>query len=627
MAVKWPVITEGVTKATKSFFEEIFKGAEEDVTAETTRAETSEATKADLEGGKVKETELPSSVVTNGSQSSPILFIESFGAVGDGVTNDSGAFVKAFEALGSGGVLELGANTYYINLSVLTKGLEPSDGVTIRGRGRKTCLLAGPTLSGTVQTQLFNLSGTARVELRDLRLEGPSAASLSAEQYIDAVKHNGEAPGAIILRNVLIKQFRYSTFIPGFTSGTGKKYSETLKNAAIDVDGCEFEGLSGSASHASMGVLHQAASGNVVVRNTYIHHMGKEGDVHNHCIYVGRGVNAQIVGCQFDYLWGGRYIQFEDQIADLSTAGTYPDIQAIIGCRFGRNYTGGEGQVITSSWGSPTIIIGCQFNQPGKCIYVRADAIVSDCIFRPKETGKQTIWCDNFKDEEGFSAPTFYKARAIVRGCEFLGAAKLNIGIEPETGIVADWLIESCRFNGEAGPMIYVPQRATKAVVRVQRNIFQNEKVAFAKTIELEGGERVIVSDNDFCSTQPEKQSISTETGHAPATLEVFNNNFSESESVKLPAVPVTLKVEGNHGYRNRNGGTASIKDAGKISHHLGEGGTALTPTSYTVTPTNAAHIACVTAVSSTELTVALKVASSGAAVEAAENVVWRAEY
>jgi hypothetical protein len=45
MALKWPSITEGVTKATKSFFESIFGAVEEDVAAEATRAEAAEATK------------------------------------------------------------------------------------------------------------------------------------------------------------------------------------------------------------------------------------------------------------------------------------------------------------------------------------------------------------------------------------------------------------------------------------------------------------------------------------------------------------------------------------------------------------------------------------------------------
>lgn len=67
-------------------------------------------------------------------------------------------------------------------------------------------------------------------------------------------------------------------------------------------------------------------------------------------------------------------------------------------------------------------------------------------------------------------------------------------------------------------------------------------------------------------------------------------------------------------------GGTASVADAGTIAHGLG-----LVPQRATVTPTVAGHIAAVTAVDGTNITVSLTVASTGAAVAVAENVRWTA--
>lgn len=67
-------------------------------------------------------------------------------------------------------------------------------------------------------------------------------------------------------------------------------------------------------------------------------------------------------------------------------------------------------------------------------------------------------------------------------------------------------------------------------------------------------------------------------------------------------------------------GGVASIVDGGTIAHGL-----AAAPTRVSLTPSNGLHVVAVTAISSTLITVAIKVATSGAAVAVAENVYWLA--
>lgn len=71
---------------------------------------------------------------------------------------------------------------------------------------------------------------------------------------------------------------------------------------------------------------------------------------------------------------------------------------------------------------------------------------------------------------------------------------------------------------------------------------------------------------------------------------------------------------------RLENFGVASVADGGTITHDL-----AKTPGYYSISATGAGHIANITAVSSTTLTVALK-NNDGTAVTTAENVTWRAE-
>lgn len=104
------------------------------------------------------------------------------------------------------------------------------------------------------------------------------------------------------------------------------------------MDDFEINGLGGSKS--SMGVLAQAASGTVSVRNGYIHHCGLASDVHSQAIYLGRGYDSMISNVRMDYHYGGRGIQFEDQIDDLTTNGTPSDHQLVDNCWFGPNFDG-----------------------------------------------------------------------------------------------------------------------------------------------------------------------------------------------------------------------------------------------------------------------------------------------
>lgn len=67
-------------------------------------------------------------------------------------------------------------------------------------------------------------------------------------------------------------------------------------------------------------------------------------------------------------------------------------------------------------------------------------------------------------------------------------------------------------------------------------------------------------------------------------------------------------------------GGVASIADGGTIAHGLG-----VAPTRVSVASSNALHSVAVTAVSSTTITVSIRVATTAASVAVAENVYWTA--
>jgi hypothetical protein len=109
-------------------------------------------------------------------------------------------------------------------------------------------------------------------------------------------------------------------------------------------------------------------------------------------------------------------------------------------------------------------------------------------------------------------------------------------------------------------------------------------------------------------------------SGGTTTNITIANNNITAASTYINGTITSGGKIYNNRGYITENGGTASVANAGTISHGL-----STTPTKYSLTPTVSGRVAAVTAVSSTTLTIAL-VDNSDAAVAVAENVVWYAE-
>jgi hypothetical protein len=86
-----------------------------------------------------------------------VYYPEDFGAVGDGVTDDTGSVNAAIQAAGSGEVVQLGSKTYLVKASYLKtdtyqpQGLRLKSGVTLKGSGEAltTLKLAPPPAGAT----------------------------------------------------------------------------------------------------------------------------------------------------------------------------------------------------------------------------------------------------------------------------------------------------------------------------------------------------------------------------------------------------------------------------------------------------------------------------------------------
>ncbi|MGI5187503.1 glycosyl hydrolase family 28-related protein [Promicromonospora sp. CA-289599] len=118
------------------------------------------------------------------AQSEHVVNVRDHGAVGDGVTNDTGAIRAAIAAVGSGGIVYVPAGEY------LCGGLVITSGVTLRGDGQgKTTLLMANTTGGLLiagqpipKTHTTVLSADAAPESETLAVA--SSADISAGDWL-----------------------------------------------------------------------------------------------------------------------------------------------------------------------------------------------------------------------------------------------------------------------------------------------------------------------------------------------------------------------------------------------------------------------------------------------------------
>lgn len=99
-----------------------------------------------------------------------------FGAMGDGVTNDTSAIQSALDA-GAGGTVYFPEGTYLISA-----GLRPSSNTTLLGDGygsKITCSAAGWALVATTNFGLININDVNKVRVTNLRISGTKSADIN----------------------------------------------------------------------------------------------------------------------------------------------------------------------------------------------------------------------------------------------------------------------------------------------------------------------------------------------------------------------------------------------------------------------------------------------------------------
>jgi hypothetical protein len=493
-----------------------------------------------------------SAVASSDAGTVGLVHLDDYAPHGDGTTSDHVALRAAYADLPTtGGVIELGSRDYYWDVVAAGGPFAVSKTVVFRGQGAdESFLTAGPQSAGSVQSSFINITGTAKITVDRVTVRGQSVSHLASGQYFDGIKHSGTAPGAIILRDAHVGPFRYPVFAPGYLTGDGSTVALTNQNPSIISWYSEIEGLGGSAGFPSTGVLHQAASGTVSIVGGSIHHCGLTGDVHSHGVYVGRGCNTRILNVDFDYHWGGRYVQIEDQISDLTAAGTAPKINLIDGCTFGPNWTGGgthEPAVMTSSWAAvPTQVRNCYFALPYKQIQVRASAQITGNTFKGGGSGTYyAIVADDTVTVAG---------QVDVLDNWFQGNHLYDISIEAPSGVASNWNIAGNKFlSATTDAHIHVAANATGAVVRVKNgNLFSGTSTAGTNDVWARAGALVEVDGNDFYGaaanhTGPRWGDASAATS---PTIMIVRHNYLNTDGAGTVAsrAPGTLISDGNVG-------------------------------------------------------------------------------
>lgn len=486
--------------------------------------------------------------------------------------------------------------------------------LNVRGLGWSTVMKMGGAAINTTSTYLplFTLNGSAQsIDVADIMLQGPD--TLGTGGRVTLIGHTGTG-GRVKARNTYFKNMSF-----------GIQLNATNPNTSVDAEGCLFEGYgTGAAQYASQGIGCFEGGGTVQawvpykrisVRNCRFTKFGDpSGGSLAHAIYCYETWGLHVEGCEFDNPASGDTGYCIQHYGDPGFSGTTWIAQEslVANCKFGADLGNCRGMFTNSVY--PTTIKGCDFQRSSggtEDIYTAFDALIEGCTFN--HHGSQNI-------------STFNAGTVLVTDCKFkgvVGGGCASVYVNA-TGAIVD--VENCQFAGATGANGYYLLMNAAGEIRASNCRFDGVPNYVFRSFAA--GKASII-DSKFANTGG-VACIANATA-ALAELHVWGNDFSNSSSstFELTVTPTILDIANNYGstgFLTRNSGVASIADGGTISHGLGNTSLPITPSKYMISPTNAAHIVAVTARSSTTLTVAVKVASTGAAVTAAENVAWSAE-
>lgn len=207
----------------------------------------------------------------------PVQSVKTYGAVGDGVTDDTAAITSAF-ADTAVGLVYFPPGTYLIT----SVAIPNRTGLVIEGQGA-TILMSGTGSSGTPQG--FALSGTCRdITIRNLRFLGDGTAS----NYHAGIK----VPNAVNVEGLRIEQCHFETLV----CGVFMLRTATGVWTRLVIDACEFEDIIGTGTSQGRGVY--VSTGSTEPLGLTIRDCDFE-DTDLHSVHVANGRGIRITGNTF----------------------------------------------------------------------------------------------------------------------------------------------------------------------------------------------------------------------------------------------------------------------------------------------------------------------------------------
>ena len=162
-----------------------------------------------------------------------VVSVKDFGAVGNGVTDDTAAIQAAVNAAAA---VYVPAGTYVVNIVTLNANTE------LYGDGAASIIKQSASFVGNSQGSLYVNSGSAgsqvnNIVIRDLRVEGTNISSPTFSEFKHLVSLNG-------VRNVLIENVQFIGFQgDGLYIGSGIVAGDERHNTNVIVRDCFFDGV------------------------------------------------------------------------------------------------------------------------------------------------------------------------------------------------------------------------------------------------------------------------------------------------------------------------------------------------------------------------------------------------